>query len=115
MALPRKPLTVADTSDLHPDVLIALKTGKLPAGARRSEDESADQPDTSRASEQERFRQLYHDMVEERITDWLDDHPANGRSIPPEERERIEDYCRSHVQHQWAAHLRRLMDDDELL
>ncbi|MBX9641767.1 MAG: hypothetical protein K2X97_19225, partial [Mycobacteriaceae bacterium] len=83
------PVTVADMSDLPPDVVVALRTGKLPPGAMGLVEEATDQTaeaSNSRSEDEERFRALYRQMVDERITDWLDEHPYCGNALPPDER-----------------------------
>lgn len=92
---------MADTSDLHPEVLVALRTGRLPAGFAELATGSDETRDVSSDDEQ-RFRMLYRQMVKDRIDDWLDDNPYG---LPPAERERIESYCRDYVQRLWAAHV----------
>ncbi|MDP7707586.1 MULTISPECIES: hypothetical protein [Mycobacterium] len=61
----------------------------------------------------EAFRARYHAMVNEKIIDWLDEHPEHGKHVPAEPRQRIEDDCRRQIQHQWAFHRRRLAEQDE--
>ena len=102
---------MADTSDLQPEVMAALRTGKWPAGAERSAAES-DEPRDSSSADEQRFQMLYRRMVEERVAEWLDDNPYCGSSLPLAERQRIEDYCRDHVQRQWTAHLSKLGNAD---
>lgn len=59
------------------------------------------------------FRARYHAMVDEKITDWLDEHPEHGKHAPAEMRQRIEEDCRRQIQHQWAAHRRRIAKQDD--
>lgn len=106
---------MADTSHLPPEVLYALRTGKLPPHLLDSNPEVAAEPDKSSEHDAERFRRRYHDMVEERIADWLDENPGHGRRIPLQERERIEEYCERQTQHQWRMFVRERddLDDDD--
>jgi hypothetical protein len=92
---------LADASHLPPEVLYALRTGKLPAHLLESNPEVAVESDESSEQDAERFRRRYHAMVEERIADWLDENPGYGKSIPDHERARIEAYCDRQIQHQW--------------
>jgi hypothetical protein len=98
---------MADTSDLQPEVMVALRTGKLPTGAERSATELGE-PRDSYSDDEQRFLMFYRQMVDERIADWLDDNPHCGSSVLLAERQRIEDYCRDYVQRQWTAHLNKL-------
>jgi hypothetical protein len=102
---------VADTSDLQPEVMVALRTGKLPAGAERSATEPDERRD-SYSDDEQRFQMLYRQMVEERIAEWLDDNPYSGSGLLLAERQRIEDYCRDYVQRQWTAQLNKLGNAD---
>ncbi|MBX9642178.1 MAG: hypothetical protein K2X97_21405 [Mycobacteriaceae bacterium] len=98
---------MADTSHLPPEVLYALRTGKLPAHLAKSDREAAAPEKKAGKDDAERFRQGYHAMVEEGIADWLDENPGYGKSIPEQERTRIEAYCERQIQHQWRTFLRQ--------
>jgi len=106
---------VADTSHLPPEVLYALRTGKLPPHLLDSTRDVAEEHDGYPADDAQRFRRRYHAMVDERIADWLDEHPSYGRSIPRQERARIEEYCERQIQHQWRLfiHARDETDDQQ--
>ncbi|GLB82257.1 hypothetical protein Mkiyose1665_26850 [Mycobacterium kiyosense] len=99
---------MADTSHLPPEVLYALRTGKLPPHLLEAHpdvvtevEESPDDPDA------DDFRRKYQAMVNEAIEDWLDDNPGNGGQIPTDERLRIEEYCERQIQHQWRMFIRK--------
>jgi hypothetical protein len=91
---------VADLSHLPPEVVYALRTGKIPPHLVESNHEPGDESELE-DSDAERFRDRYHGMVGEAIADWLDEHPQCGNDIPPAERARIEEYCERQIQHQW--------------
>lgn len=97
---------MADTSHLPPEVLYALRTGKLPPHLLDSNPEVDAEPDEYPEQDAERFRRRYHVMVDEGIADWLDENPGYGNSIPEQERARIEAYCERQIQHQWRVFVR---------
>jgi hypothetical protein len=117
---------VADISRLHPLLQEALRTGKVPdrgelerlLGREIDDPEEDETPSDEGQSatpdpDEDRFRARYHAMVDERIADWLDEHPEHGNLIPAAERERIEDDCNRKIQYQWAAHRRALGSPDD--
>ena len=106
-------LTVADTSHLPPEVLYALRTGKLPPHLLDSNPEVAAEPGESSGQDAERFRRRYRDMVDERIADWLDENPGYGKSVPGQERGRIEAYCERQIQHQWRIFVSKRNELDD--
>lgn len=119
-----------DISEFHPLMQAALRTGKLPSDEEIARavgettgsisrlradleatalDAASDTPVSDSADDdQERFRRRYRELVEDMITQWHDDNPYAGKSIPDSERQRIEDYCRTQIQHQWKLHRQRL-------
>ncbi|GAB1815560.1 hypothetical protein [Mycobacterium sp. MUNTM1] len=122
-----------DISDFHPFVQEALRTGKLPSDEEiaRAVGENVREISHLRQSveaeptylrdsfsgpelqddDEEIFRQRFHQLLHEMIDEWHDDNPHAGRrSIPQSERQRIEDYCRSQIQHQWKIHRQRLTE-----
>jgi hypothetical protein len=126
---------MADISDFHPFVQEALRTGKIPGDEdiaralgeepdkitrlrERLEAESANSDiDASEPKlhndDEERFRLRYRLLVDAMIADWHEDNPYAGQSIPDTERQRIEDYCRSQIQHQWKMHQQRLAEEQD--
>ncbi|MDP7707663.1 MULTISPECIES: hypothetical protein [Mycobacterium] len=121
---------MADISQLHPLIQKALRTGevpnrqelahllggKIPNLSDLADETVSDKNATEREHpDAEAFRARYHAMVEERISDWLDDHPQYGNAVPAAVRHRIEDDCDRQIQHQWATHRRRLAphNDDQ--
>jgi hypothetical protein len=120
---------MVDLSDFHPLIQQALRTGKIPAPdviARalgegidgevrirgQIERESASSnSDEAASTDEQRFRDRYHEMVATMIADWHDDNPEAGNSIPKDERERIEDHCHRQIQHAWRIHRQQLQKD----
>jgi hypothetical protein len=124
-----------DISDLHPLVQETLRTGKLPsddeiaraigettsnvsrlrASLEAESTDSTGDVSESEASdnEEERFRRKYRQLVDDLIAEWHDDNPYAGNAVPAGERQRIEDYCRSQIQHQWKKHRQRRLGEQE--
>jgi hypothetical protein len=119
-----------DIADFHPLMQAALRTGTLPSDeqiadavgetpgniSRLRADLDAEAPDALRDmsapdsadADEERYRRRYRELVDAMIEQWHDDNPHAGNSIPNSERQRIEDYCRNQIQHQWKMHRQRL-------
>jgi hypothetical protein len=119
-------IDVADISHLHPLMQEALRTGKVPERhelarllGKNIEDipetdgeaSSRENPSEPEDPDAQAFRARYHAMVDDKINDWHDHNPYAGKSIPDTERQRIEDYCRSQIQHQWKMHRQRLAEE----
>ncbi|WP_078344082.1 hypothetical protein [Mycobacteroides chelonae] len=105
---------MADLSGLPDDIVYVLRTGKLPPGvtlpdAADTDDEAVEDPD------QERFRERYHRMVDEKIANWLaaEDYQVGtladyrGQIVPADVREQIQTDCYRQIQHEWRAFLRQ--------
>jgi hypothetical protein len=125
---------VADISHLHPLMQEALRTGRLPApdelaqlrgkdsgradtvadtGPALNDDDTADPTDASDTADAQRLRDKYRQLVAAMIGDWHQDNPAAGNRLSPDERERIEDYCRRQIQHEWRIHRQQEQDDQD--
>ncbi|MHA7651177.1 hypothetical protein ACX9NE_20380 [Mycobacterium sp. ML4] len=107
---------MADISHLGPEVVRALRTGELPPGAKRlveQANDTASEPDDAHFDDEERFRALYRQMVEERVADWYDTHPSYLHGLPPSELQRIRSDCENYVQRRWAAHLNRFRNRED--
>lgn len=109
---------MVDTSDLSPEVLHALKTGELPPDPNATASAAAEE---AHASDAEQMRAKYHQMVSERMAEWLadEDHHVGalsdfrGPTVPPNIRAQIEDDCNRQIQYEWRQLLQRQDDDDD--
>lgn len=109
---------MVDTSDLSPEVLHALKTGELPPDPNATPSAAAEE---AYASDAERLRAKYHQMVAERIEEWLaaEDYDVGvlsdyrGKNVPAEVRQQIEADCNRQIQYEWRQLLQRQEDEEE--
>ncbi|SHT15905.1 Uncharacterised protein [Mycobacteroides abscessus subsp. abscessus] len=91
---------MADLSHLPDEVVYALRTGKIPPSLVDPDEELQNSDDANR------FRERYHALVAEAVEDWLDENPDYGRNIPADIKERIEEDCNRHIQHEWNIYTR---------
>lgn len=103
---------MADTSHLPDDVLYALRTGKIPPHLERAYEESGLAPaEPEDTEEADALKARYTQMVEERVSDWHEDHSTHWGPIPAAERKLIEDDCYRQLQYQ--QHAQRQADSAE--
>lgn len=114
VCLLRRNSALADLSGLPDDIVYVLRNGKLPPGVTlpTAEGEQAPDAEEAHASDAERLRASYHQMVEEKIADWFDDHPDQGRRLPDAVRQQIEDSCNRQIQYEWRQLLQRDEGDE---
>lgn len=111
---------MADLSRLPDDIVYVLRTGKLPPGVTLPDAADTDGQSVEDADEA-RFRERYHAMVHEKITDWLaaEDYQIGalsdyrGQTIPAGVRAQIEADCNRQIQYEWRQFLQRQEEPDE--
>lgn len=113
----------------------ALRTGAVPSreelarllGKKVEDIPRPDDQDKESATEPEdpdqvRFRARYHQMVEERISDWLTDREERDagslsdfgdRMVPADAREQIEQECQRRIQQEWRTFLHQRDNPDD--
>lgn len=110
---------MADLSGLPDDIVYVLRTGKLPPGVTLPPTDTG--PAEVEDSDQARFRKRYHQMVAERIAEWLaaEDYDVGslsdyrGQNVPADVRAQIEADCNRQIQHEWRQFLQQQEEDDE--
>jgi len=108
---------MSDISGLHPLMLTAMRTGRMPSDAEIANatglateevarmlretavpDEAACEPRDLTDPDEQRFRDKYRTLVDAMITDWYEDNPS-AVALPADERERSDDQHRGDGPH----------------